>query len=242
MKKLLMYSVLSIFIAILFITLSSAEPFAEGDHLDLKVYCNQINCSGAPQCNMTVSTPNSTVFINQEEATYLTAFYSYNFTIPQVSGSYDYNLFCSDENSFSSSFEVTPNGELPTTAKAFFYLGLLGLLIFFLCLIFWAHIRDQSELARFWWFSFMWIPIWAILFIGWSMSRDFLTSGGAITSIFWWAFLIIGIIYPFYLLVLVLYTFYYVYKQKDVQRLVNRGFSLEDAQARSGGRGRGMNF
>lgn len=235
-------AIVMLFLITILGSMVQAEPFAEGSHLDLKVYCNQINCTGSPQCNMTVSAPNSTLFIDQEEATYLTAFYSYNFTIPETSGSYDYNLFCSDINSFSSTFEVTPNGELPTTAKAFFYLGLLGLLIFFLVLIFWAHIRDQSELARFWWFSFMWLPIWAILFIGWSMSRDFLTSGGAITAIFWWAFLIIGIIYPFYLLVLVLYTFYYIYKQQDVQRLINRGFSLEDAQARSGGRGRGANF
>lgn len=238
--RLLSYMALVMLFVITMFSFASAEPFAEGDQLTLKVYCNQINCTGAPQCNMTVSAPNSTAFINQQNASYQIAFYSYNFTIPQVSGSYDYNLFCGGANSFSDSFEVTPNGEQPTTAKAFFYIGLLGLLVFFLCLIFWAHLQDQSSLARFWWFSFMWVPIWAILFIGWSMSRDFLTSGGAITSIFWWAFLVIGIVYPFFLLGLVLYTFYWIYQQKEVQRLVKRGFSLEDAQARVGGRGRGM--
>lgn len=225
-----------------FVAGASAEPFAEGDHITLKVYCNEINCSGSPACNMTVSYPNSSVLVNQQQAQFQTAFYSYNFTLPEISGSYDYNLFCSDTNSFSNSFEVTPNGELPTVAKAFFYIGLLMLIIFFLILIFWAHMQDQSHLARFWWFAFMWIPIWAILFIGYNMARDFLTSQGAIAGVFWWAWLIIGVVYPFFLLGLVLYTFYFIYKQKEVQRLITRGFSLEDAEGRVYGRGRGMKY
>jgi hypothetical protein len=219
--------------------LVGAEPFAEGEHLTLKVYCNQINCTGG-QCNMTVSYPNSSVLVNQQPATFQTAFYFYNFTIPEISGSYDYNLFCSTTNSYSDNFEVTPNGELPTTAKAFFYIGLLAVLVFFVILIFWAHMQDQSYLSRFWWFAFMWIPFWAILFIGWSMARDFLTSQGAIEGVLWYSWLIIGVCYPFFLLGLVLYTFYYIYKQKEVQRLINRGFSLEEAQGRVSGRGRGM--
>lgn len=236
MKKLILFSVLCLFL----LTLVSAQPFAEGSDLDLKIYCNQINCTGAPDCNVTVSNPNSTVFIDQEPAQFNTAFYSYNFTVPEVSGSYSYNLYCSEENSFTDTFDVTPNGEQPTTAKAFFYLGLMGLLVFFLCMIFWAHMQDQSHIARFWWFSFMWIPIWALIFIGWNMARDFLTSQGAIQGVLYYGWLTIGIIYPFFILILILYTFYWIYKQQEVQRLVNRGFSLEDAQNRAGGRGRGM--
>lgn len=219
----------------------SAEPFAEGTNLTLKVYCNEINCTGSPSCNMTISSPDSVVLVNQEEATFQTAFYFYNFSIPQSSGSYQYNLFCGDENSFTSSFLVTPNGENPSTAKALFYLGMLALLVFFLILMFWAHLQDESHLARFWWFSFMWIPIWAIIFIGWSMARDFLTSQGAIESVLYYFWITIGIAYPFFVLCLILYTFYYVYQQKEVQNLIKRGFSLEDAQARVKGRGRGMN-
>lgn len=229
--------VIAIFITML--TIVQAEPFAEGSELTLKVYCNEINCTGAP-CNMTVSYPNSSVLIDQETASFQTAFYSYNFTIPQVSGSYDYNLFCSATNTFSENFEVTPNGEDPTTAKAFLYLGLMAVLIFFIILIFWAHMQDQNELARFWWFSFMWLPLWALLFIAWNMARDFLTSQGAIESILYITWFIIAIVYPFFLLGLVLYTFYYIYKQKEVQQLITRGFSLEDAQSRVNGRGRGM--
>lgn len=231
--------VMFFFITMMF-TIVSAEPFAEGDRLDLKVYCNQINCSGSPSCNMTVAYPNSSLFISQKEATFQTAFYVYNFTIPEISGSYDYNLYCSPTNTFSNSYEVTPNGELPTTAKAFFYIGLLSLLVFFIILIFYAHLNDASTLAKFWWFSFMWIPFWALLFIGWSMARDFLTSQGVIEAVLWWGWVVIGIVYPFYLLSLVLYTFYWIYEQKEVQQLVKRGFSLEEAQSRVKGRGRGM--
>lgn len=88
----------------------------------------------------------------------------------------------------------------------------------------------------------MWIPMWAVLFIAYNMARDFLTSQGAIAGVFWWAWLIIGVVYPFFILGLILYTFYYIYKQKEVQRLITRGFSLEEAQGRVNGRGRGMTY
>lgn len=235
MKKLILLAIIMLF----FITLVHAEPFSEGQDFTLKVYCNEINCTGSPPCNVTVSMPNSSAFINQQPATFQTAFYSYNFTIPEVSGSYEYNLFCSPTNTFTDHFSVTPNGEEPTVAKAFFYLGLLAVLIFFLILIFWAHVQDQSHLARFWWFSFMWLPMWAILFIAWSMAESFLTSQPVIAGILYWAWLIIAILYPFFLLGLVLYTFYWIYKQQEVQRLITRGFTLEDAQAKAYGKGRG---
>lgn len=162
-----------------------------------------------------------------------------NFSSP---GTFSYNIYCNKSSigGFADGlFSVTNTGSLPTSADALFYLGLLGLLVFFLCLIFWAHMQDQSELARFWWFSFMWIPIWAILFIGWNMANDFLTSNGAIQGILFWAWLIIGVIYPFFLLGLVLYTFYYIYKQKEIQTLINRGFTAEQAENSFKGRGRG---
>lgn len=160
-----------------------------------------------------------------------------------VNGQYSYSWQClSNENLggyITVLIDITPNGEEPTVAKAIFYIGLLGLLLFFLVLIFWAHMQDQSELARFWWFSFMWIPIWAIAFIGWSMANDFLTSQGVITGVLYYGWLILGILYPFFLLVLILYTFYYIYKQKEVQELVKRGFSLEDAKSKVYNKGRG---
>jgi hypothetical protein len=161
-----------------------------------------------------------------------------------TAGSYFVNFQCNTSATGGGvryDFEVTPTGTLPTTSQAFFYIGLMGVLIFLLILMFWAHMQDQTELARFWWFAFMWIPLWALLFIGWNMARDLLAYGGAIQSVLYLAWLIIAIVYPFFLLGLVLYTFYYIYKQKEVQRLIERGFSLEDAQNRSGGRGRGMN-
>lgn len=163
-----------------------------------------------------------------------------NFT---ENGEYAYVVQCNSSSQggfIGNTFDVTPNGELPTTAKSIFYISLLALLVIFLLMIFWAHMQDQSELAKFWWFSFMWIPMWAILFIGWNMARDFLTSQGAIQSVLYYSWVIIGIVYPFFLLGLVLYTFYYIYKQKEVQNLINRGFSLEEAQGRVNGRGRGM--
>lgn len=201
-----------------------------------------------PDCSFVniseVQYPNSSVAISNVEMLKDGTSFTYNFNLTSQDGFYVYKTFGNSSAqgicTQNVRFLITPNGELPTTPKAFFYIGLLGLLVFFLCLIFWAHMKDQSQLAKFWWFSFMWIPIWAILFIGWSMATDFLTSSGAIASVLYFAWLVIAIVYPFFLLGLVLYTLYWIYQQKEVQRLINRGFSLEDAQARVGGRQRGM--
>jgi len=220
-----------------------AKSYPQSQNLTIRVGCDEIDCTQT--FTVTVQDPDNIVIINDAGTTIQNGYLNFSILSSFLSKNGEYNGFLEgngvtpDYKSFS--FTITPNGEEPTTAKAFFYLGLLALLVFFICLIFWAHMQDQSELARFWWFSFMWLPIWATFFIGWSMARDFLTSQGAIESILYLAWLVIAIVYPFFLLGLVLYTFYYIYKQKEVQRLITRGFSLEDAQNRvSGGKGRGM--
>lgn len=206
---------------------------------------NNTDCTTSATCNATLQYPNQTLMFNNLQ-TGQAFFPKFNKTIPDTSvlGLHSGEVTCCQSGycgQRSYFFDITPNGEKPTIAKAIFYISLLALLIFFLSVIFVAHMNDESHLARFWWFSFMWILIWAILFIGWNMARDFLTSQGAIEGILWWSWLIIGLIYPFFILGLVLYTFYWIYQQKEVQKLITRGFSLEDAEARVKGRGRGMN-
>lgn len=187
--------------------------------------------------------PNTSIAVSNVEMTKAGTNYNYTFCLTSADGDYVYKTYGnSSENGICTqnvNFKVTPNGEEPTTATAFLYIALFAVLIFFLILIFYAHMHDESQLAKFWWFAFMWIPIWAILFVGWNMANDFLTSQGAIQAILYWAWLVIGIAYPFLLLGMVLYTFYWIYQQREVQRLLKRGFSLEDAENkvyRKGGR------
>ena len=127
-------------------------------------------------------------------------------------------------------FEVTPNGETPTIPKAILYLGLLVVLLVIFGVIMWAHMGDKTEVWRVWWFSIMWIWMIAVTFIGLNIARDFLTSQGFIEKFFYIIWLSLMILFPFYILGAVLFTFYWIYKQKDVQNLIERGFSLEDAQ------------
>lgn len=150
-------------------------------------------------------------------------------------GEYSYNVYCntSTQGGFiDGSLYVTNTGTIPEISDAIMYGILLSLLVFFIILMFVAHFRDTSELGRFWWFSFMWIPIWALLFVSWSMANDFLTSQRAIVGILWYGWLIVGIMYPFYLLGLTLYVFYWIYKQQEVQRLITRGFDVNEANAK----------
>lgn len=224
-----------------------------GLNTDLNVTTHVYNeTNGVPvttgiSCYYNLYSPQGTQIYTAETST-LSDLFDFEFHVDKgnfsQNGDYPYVIQCNSTSAggfLANTIKVTPNGEEPTIAKSVFYIGLLGVLIFFLVLMFWAHMQDQSHLARFWWFAFMWIPIWSILFIGWNMARDFLTSQGGIQSVLYIFWLVIGLAYPFFLLGLVLYTFYYIYKQKEVQRLITRGFSVEDAQGRVNGRGRGMN-
>lgn len=234
------------FLFILLISIAGASQDAYLPPLQ-KATCATLSqtCSNCTFVNVTtVKFPNQSIQVLNRAMTQSGAnYYNYTFCNTNYNGELLYTTLQNPDGNLDSQtthIPITPNGELPTVAKAIFYIGLLTLLVFFTCLIFWAHMQDQSHLAKFWWFSFMWIPFWAILFIGWSMARDFLTSQGVIEAVLYYGWIVIGIIYPFYILGLVIYTFYWIYEQREVQKLVKRGFSLEDAQARSGGRGRGM--
>lgn len=215
--------------------------FPQGECIELRQSCT--NCTFV---NITLLLyPNSSTGLSNVPMTKIGTVYNRTFCETSALGTYTYWTLGDPDGDLDQpgiTFEVTPNGEIPTTAKAFLYIGLVFFLFLLLGLIFWAHLQDQSPLARFWWFAFMWIPIWAILFIGWSMASDFLTSQGAIAGLFWWAWVIIGSLYPFFLLGLVLYTFYYIYKDKQVQNLIKRGVSVEDAQAKVFGRNKGGSY
>lgn len=244
MKKIyLVYLVAMMFLACTSLASAESFTFAQNDNINYTFRCfdtssNYCNSGTILVISVDVSgTFGSRNLLNNVSMTYNPTFF--NVTLP-TSLNGKYSAIISGVNLTSTfTYNVTPNGEDPSTAQAFFYIGLLALLVFFLIIVFWAHMQDQSELARFWWFSFMWIPIWGILFVAWNMARSFLLSQGAITGLLYYGWVIVGIVYPFFLLGLVLYTFYYIYKQKEIQDLINRGFSLEEAESQVNGRERG---
>lgn len=239
-KKLFVNALLALCILM---TMASAQSFVFGQNDPIDYWFKCFDADGA-YCNsqtilsISIQDPTGANVLNNVTMTFNPTYF--NVTLPtNLTGTY--SAIINGQNLTSTfTYLVTPNGELPTTATAFFYIGLLVLLVFFLCLIFWAHMNDESHLARFWWFAFMWIPIWGILYIGWSMARDFLASQAIIQTLLYLGWLVVGVAYPFFLIGLVLYTFYWIYQQKQVQNLINRGFTLEDAKGRVGGRGRGM--
>lgn len=240
MKKLLL---LLLMVSLLIVSVSASDdafvrPVQRG-------YCTQLTqtCANCTSVNITtIQHLNQTLqVLNQPMTPVAAGVYNYSFCETQSNGEVIYNTIGNPNGVLDTQtvhLPITPNGEEPTIAKAIFYVGLLGVLLLFLGLIFWAHMGDKSELTRFWWFSFMWIPMIGITFICWNMASDFLTSSPMIASIFKWAFLVMIICYPFFLLTLVLYTFYWIYNQKAVQELITRGFTQEEAENRvRGGRG-----
>lgn len=239
-RNIIMLMLLSILLSILITDLASAviEDFGSAKQNEC-ISLVQQNEGVVFETIASVQLPNKQfVILNTNMTSQGSGFYNYSFCNTSQTGKYFVNGFDTDE-SWTYYFLITPNGENPSVSNAIFYIGLLALMGVFLLLVMWAYMQDQSQLARLWWFAFMWIPIISILFVGWNMARDFLSSQGMIEDTLYFGWIVPLILYPFLLLGLALYTFYWIYQNKEVQKLLNRGFSVDEAQRKVyGGRGR----
>lgn len=151
-------------------------------------------------------------------------------------GEYPYFAFCNSSTlggSISSFFAVTPNGEIGTTSKAIFYSGLIFVLIFFLGVAIYNFIEFDNLLNRVGMLGVIYLLLIAITFISWHMASDFIISSPFLISMLRIMFLLLVIgLFP---LVLGGFAWYVLmlFKIKEINRLMTKGFSLEDAKRRS---------
>lgn len=131
-------------------------------------------------------------------------------------------------------FLVSTNGEEVTTAKAVFYIGLLAVLLFFLGLSIFGFVSFDNLLSRVGSFGAGYLLMITITFIGWNMADSFLTSS---------PFLISGLRILFFVFVIGLFPLligafaWYVimlFKIKEIERLMGKGFSRDEAEHRQG--------
>lgn len=247
------YTFLFLLLVIMFVAIARADnppvflgSFTKGAPLNLLMDCSNNNtyCAPTAQCNATLQFPNNNTLMLNNVIMGTTFYPKFNVTIPDTSLNGDYYGrqvccqagFCGDQPFY---FTITPNGEAPNTAKSIFYIGLSLFLIILLVIIMWAHMQDKGEVWKVWWFSIIWLWMIAVTFIAYNMAHDFLTSSGFIESFFNLMWKVLMILFPFYMLFAVLFTFYWIYQNREVQKLINQGFSEEEASDRvSGRRGR----
>jgi len=156
-----------------------------------------------------------------------------NSTQTNTNGDYKADIYCSNGSDFgyaSKYFTINPSGEEPTLPKVLIYSGLLVVLLVIFVIIMYAHMKDKGEVWKVWWFSIIWLWLIALSFIANNIAKDFLISQGFIEDFFYLIWLVLMILFPMYLIFCVLFTFWWMYKQKATQDLIQRGFSTEDAQ------------
>ena len=125
MKNKLMFLIIGMFL----ISLGSASlgTFELNKCVDIKTVLNatSVNLSS-------VSYPNSTIALTNQLMTKTAYTFNYNFCKTNETGTYIYDYFDNEGNTYVNSFDITPNGEDASIGKAVFYIGLLAVLLFFL--------------------------------------------------------------------------------------------------------------
>lgn len=131
-------------------------------------------------------------------------------------------------------YTFTPNGEDASVGKAIFYIGLIFILIIFFIVCFISFIKFDNLLNRVGMIGFCYLLLIAITFIGWNMAQDFLTSSPFLIEMMRIIFfvLIVGAFplligaFAWYLLML--------FKIKEIQNLMDKGMSFDEAERRQG--------
>ena len=125
-------------------------------------------------------------------------------------------------------------GEEASVGSGVFYIGLLAVLLFSVGLSIYSFTTTNNLLTKVGMFGLSYLLFIAITFIAWNMANDFLTSSPFLVSMFRILFYVL-IIGAFPLLIGgFAYYFIMVFKIKEIQRLMDKGFSLDDAQRRTG--------
>ena len=146
-------------------------------------------CSAGTECNTTIINTEQDVLFNNAGMTQNGAVFEIDLSTIQteINGEYEFNVACCDGNdcfSKSLTFWVTPNGELPSTAKGILYLGLLFVFIIFFGLTLYGGNEAKGVVGRSAFFLCAYLFLIGISFIAWNLSLDYLTSAPFMASFF----------------------------------------------------------
>lgn len=152
---------------------------------------------------------------------------------------YYYNIECADDTSggyASSIIHVTPNGEETTIGKTIFYISLLFLLVVFLIITILIFIGYDNLLSKVGMLGLSYLLLMSITFLSWNMANDFLTSSPFLAEILRILFFVL--IIGFFPLIIGAFAYYIIMitKIKEIRRLMEHGFSEDDAYRKVKGR------
>ena len=153
-------------------------------------------------------------------------------------GSYAYIVQCNSTVSGCADkgyFVVTNSGYDATTGRALIDASLLLVLVIFFVFALWIFMTTENLLAKVGMIGFGYLMLLAISFVSWNMANDFLLSAPFLAKIF--RILFISLTIGFFPLVLggFAWYFYMLFKVKEIERLMTKGFSFDEAKRRTHG-------
>ena len=199
---------------------------------------NGINAPVGTTCNYSVVYPNLSIMVENGQANYTNTGMG-SFIIPDnsINGEYKVPITCTfpDGNSKAGSadFKITPNGEDPGSSQTSFYLGLIFVLLLLLIGVIFALFEIDSFAWRMGLTSFAYIIANGLLLVCWKTAEMFLTAIPFIETIFRVLYIVSTAGYfPMFLFVLV-YTLLHMTDEKNIETLMNRGFTEDQARLRT---------
>lgn len=217
-------------------SIGSYGYFEKDTCFEIKQICF-INGSICDVCNITsIDFPNGSRGLNNIVMNRRSGDFNYTYCSSDALGRYNVNGYCtyvSDvKKPFVVYFDVTPNGEEPTTSKSILYIGLIFSLILFFCISLWGLLTVENIWGRFalFWVSYLFVI--AVSFTIWDFGLNFLTGTPFLTAMSRITFyvLLIGM-FPVMLMSLawVIYIHTVTGEMKD---MMEKGMSPEEAWTR----------
>jgi hypothetical protein len=197
------------------------------------------NCANCTYANVTsITYPNSTYFIlGHYPMTQNGLNYYYDIcNASSVLGEYVYCTEQDNDNLITTScinYFITTTGNANSLTGILFYIGSIVVLFFFLGLCMFSFFKFDNLLNRVGMIGLTYLFLIAISFVAWQMATDFLTNASFVTDMMQIIFyvLIIGM-FP---LVIGGFAWYVimVLRIKEINKLIEKGFSLEEAENRT---------
>jgi len=204
--------------------------YTQSEAITLNIPCtnNGNFCPSGTNCSATIINPEQLVLINDQAMSKSGSVYqiSLNANETEVIGYYELSMTCTNgavSRTRLLQFEITPNGERPTTAKGILYAGLIILLFALFAICVYYLVNSTDLIPRIASLVLAYLFLIAVSFVAWNMALDFLTSTPFIPAMF----KIIFYILVYGLLPLLISIFAYglimTFKMKEMQRLIERG-------------------
>ena len=238
-RGVLILLIISIFFILPMISSTETQMgvYQKGDCIELIQLCGDCTYNNITS----IQYPNETKVILDVEMTKRGTEFNYTYCFPELNGRFNINGvgdLGGVDTVWAYTLTLTPNGEEPTTPKLIFHYG--GILVLFLFLIGsvagMVKVEDPKATFGLYWVSHLLLV--AVTFMLWNGSLNLLTSAPFVIAFFKIMFWVSIISILPMMILSVAWMIYVLATCKDVQNLIDRGSTSEEAWDRIGSKRR----